>query len=142
MKDEELILRFLALYYSLETYARPMKEFLNAHLRHNQDLENQSASELSALFDNTVAVVHKALGGRAFRLGASLNAAIYDAVMVGAARRLANDRAITDDTAFKRSYEGLLKNDEFLDAVTRATADAESVRRRIEIATAAFADVA
>jgi hypothetical protein len=142
LKDQELILRFFALYYSLDTYARPMKEFLNTYLRNNQELENQSASELRALLDNTIAVIHSAIGKRAFRLAASLNAAIYDAVMVGTAKRLANDRPIGDEAAFRRSYEELLRNTEFLDAVTRATADAESVRKRIEFATAAFADVA
>lgn len=70
----------------------------------------------------------------------ALNAAIYDAVMVAVARRLAQG-PIQDCHAFKRQYDDLLKNPAFLEAVERATADEESVRIRISLATEAFVDV-
>lgn len=138
MKDQELILRFFALYYSLDTYARPMKEFLNKYLRLNRELDKQSGDELRTLFENTISLVREATGERAFRLAASVNAAVYDAVMVGTAMRRSSG-TIEDSQAYLTAYNQLLETEEFLESVTRATADAESVKKRIDLATQAFA---
>ena len=84
--------------------------------------------------------MREALGARAFRTGASLNAAIFDAVMVGIARRLQKG-PIRDPKALASAYERLLKNEQFISAYVRATSDEESVRSRLRIARKAFASV-
>jgi hypothetical protein len=69
-----------------------------------------------------------------------LNAAVFDSVMVGLARRL--DRGpITDGAVFKSAYDALMIDQAFLDACGRGTAGEERVKTRIELATAAFAGV-
>jgi len=140
MKDRELILRFFALHYALGDYARPMKEFLNRYCARNRDLTQQSAEELADLFNDTIGIVAATIGDRAFRPEKALNAAVFDAVMVGTARHL-QERPINDSAAYQAAYASLLSNQEFIDSYTRATADAESVRRRLELATEAFAQV-
>lgn len=141
MKDRELILRFFALFYALDDYARPMKEFLNRYCARNRDLAEQPGAELADLFNDTIQAIQAIVGDRAFRPGNALNAAVFDAVMVGTARRLRQETPVRDTAAYQRAYESLLENQQFEDAYTRATADAESVRKRLELATQAFAQV-
>ena len=140
MRDQELILRFLALYLNGERYSRPMKEFLNSYMAANRHLELQSADELTKLFSNTIEVIDDAIGQRAFRPVRGLNAAVYDAVMVGVARRLEKG-SISDIEEFRRRYDSLLSNGEFEERTQKSTADELSVQRRLEMATEAFAEV-
>ncbi len=86
MRDQELILRFLALYYSAEQYHRPMKGFLNDFMGRNKHLKVISGEVIRSIFTPTIQVIHKSIGRRAFRLARVLNAAVFDAVMVGIAR--------------------------------------------------------
>ncbi len=140
LKDQELILRFLALFFYSTKYGRPMKGFLNKYMATNRDCKRQNAKTLRAAFENTIAVIHEGLGSRAFRLAVALNAAVMDSVMTGLAHRLA-DGPIKKIDAFETAYQELLVNDDYLQAVQRATADEESVRVRLLLAREAFAKV-
>jgi len=140
LKDRELIVRFFALFFRSDDYSRPMKEFINEYFRRNRDLRDQSREQLTSLFSRTITVIQEAVGDRAFRPERALNAAVYDAVMVGVGRRLEGGD-VSDMDALKTAYDRLLVNTEFVDAYTRATADVESVRKRVELATSAFAAV-
>lgn len=140
LKDRELIVRFLALLFRASEYARPMKEFINQYFASNRDLELQSRGQLTKTFVNTIAVIHEALGKRAFRPERGLNAAVFDGVMVGVARRL-DKGPIEDRKMLEHSYTELLASSPFTDVYTRATADVESVKQRLDLATAAFANI-
>lgn len=140
MRDQEIILRFFALYYRSEEYEKPIKEFLNTYMADNRHLRQGTAEEMRRLFDDTVKTVNKYLGANAFRPRKAFIAAIFDAVMVGVARRLAKGK-IQDREALVKQYEELLINGVFLDAVTSHTSDQDTVKARIKLATEAFADV-
>jgi hypothetical protein len=140
LKDLELILRFFALYYHSTSYRRPMKEFLNRYMASNVNLQKAGESELRPIFESTTKTIHEFIGTRAFRLKTAINAAVADSVMVGIARRLAAGPVKKPD-GFKAAYESLLKDEDYLKATGRATADEESVRLRLERSTAAFAKV-
>jgi hypothetical protein len=140
MRDQELILRFLALYYDAEQYNRPMKGFLNNFMGRHKHLKVLSAEAMRLAFTPTIEVVHKSIGKRAFRLARVLNAAVFDAVMVGIARRLRRS-ANPDMDILKQRYTTLLESPSFLAVAERATADEESVSKRLDLATEAFADV-
>jgi hypothetical protein len=140
MRDQELILRFLALYYDAQQYSRPMKGFLNNFMGRNKHLALLSGEEMSLTFTSTIQVIHKAIGKRAFRLARALNAAVFDAVTVGIARRLGQG-AIMDLQALSERYTALLVTPAFLSVAERATADEESVSKRLALATAIFADI-
>ncbi|NJN67633.1 MAG: DUF262 domain-containing protein [Chloroflexaceae bacterium] len=139
MRDQELIVRFLALYFHADTYSRPLNEFLNAYMRKNRELELQSADELRQVFISTIELIHRCLGTRAFRPRRTLQAAVFDAVMVGVARRLAKG-PLQDCAALRTQYEHLLNQEAFLHAIDKSS-DEENVRRRLEMATDAFATV-
>lgn len=137
MRDRELILRFLALYFNGHKYTKPMKEFLNKYMGKNRD---SNGEKLRATFVDTIDVIRRCLGDRAFKPRRQINAAVFDAVMVGVARRLERG-PIKGDEAIAASYAALLKNRRFVEATETGTADEESVSRRLELATSAFSAV-
>lgn len=137
-RDQELVLRFLALYHDLAEYKPTMKAFLNAHMKDNQELEKHSAATIRKLFHSTVSTILAKLGPDAFKPERALNAALLDALMVGIARRLETG-SITAD--IQSEYVELLKNDRFRDSIFAGTSQADNVRTRMELATEAFASV-
>lgn len=140
MRDQELILRFLALYFEGHTYRRPMKGFLNLYMSKNRHLTRQPGNRLRRIFTLTVETVHRHLGRKAFKPRRVLNAAVFDAVMVGLARRL-EQGDIQDIHALQQQYRALLSNKDFLAAVETGTAGEENVKTRLELATQAFAGI-
>jgi hypothetical protein len=139
LKDQELILRFLALFYDLNSYARPMNEFLNTFMTNHRDIDERQQSEFASIFDSTVQVARECLGDRAFRPERSLNAAVYDAVMVGLAKRLKDRFDRPDAEKIRAAYDRLLADEKFQEAFRKATSDEESVKTRIRLATEYFA---
>ncbi len=140
LKDQELILRFLAFYYEHDLYERPMKGFLNRFSRRNRQLDESRAAEWHELFTSTIRTAHHFLGPKAFRPERNLNAAVFDAVMVATASRLKTS-PITDGTKYVTAYEKLLEEREFRTASTSSTADEKHVARRLELATNALVDI-
>ncbi|HMY56280.1 MAG: DUF262 domain-containing protein [Nitrospira sp.] len=140
LKDIELLLRFLGLYFHRASYERPMKSFLNRYMAANRSLQKQGENVIRPLFENTVHAIRTGIGEKAFRpFGTAVNAAVMDALLYGVASRLASG-AIMSPTNLKGSHEALLKDTKFLAAVTKATADVENVKIRLDAAKKAFAD--
>jgi hypothetical protein len=140
LKDIELILRFLALYFYAASYRRPMKEFLNRYMASNRDLQKQPEEDLRRIFETTVSTILRIIGVRAFRPKNAVNAAVLDSVMVGVASRQASGLT-TSDESLKAAYAALLASSQFQDATTKATADEENVRKRVQLAKEFFAGV-
>lgn len=137
-RDEELILRFLALYFSFDSYEPPMKSFLNDFMRNNKNMELYGGAEMCSVFQNTVRVILEKLGEKAFKPSRPLNAAVQDSVMVGIARRLEQGPITVD---INEEYKQLMNDKEFGDLIYSKTSHLENVRRRIQLATEAFASV-
>ena len=140
MRDQELILRFLALYFSSEKYTQPMKGFLNAFMGKNRELSTSTSADMKRVFEGALTAVYRAVGKRAFKPKRPLNAAVFESVMVGVARRL-DQGAIIDHKGFLERYEALVQSDSYESVTETGTARAESVSKRIHLATEAFADV-
>jgi uncharacterized protein DUF262 len=140
MRDQELLLRFLALYFGRNTYARPMRSFLNAYMGKNRRLKLQSRAEIVAAFSPTIATIREALGKEAFKPKRALNAAAFDAVMIGVARRLSSG-SIKVKKEVRRQYRHLLANQKFIVASSKSTADEDNVKTRLKLAIKAFASV-
>ena len=136
-KDQELILRFLAFFYKRDKYKRPMREFLNKFTRQYRNLDDQLGFRFRKVFLETVEVACDALDKRAFRPQNNLNAAVFDAVMVGLAKRLEHG-PLTDPGRLQSAYDTLLNEQSFQGAYSKGTADVESVRSRFNLAESAF----
>jgi len=141
LKDQELILRFLAMIERHEQYSRPMRDFLNDFTDAYEKAPRETLEKFGNIFARTIAVVWDAKGRAAFRPSRTLNAAVFEGVMLGVAARLANTTAdqAPSPSEIAAAYDRLLSEKDFLRACERATADEESVRTRRTKAIAAFA---
>lgn len=137
LKDQELILRFLAFYFQDIKYERPMNEFLNNFLTLHRKLDKRSGSEFQKVFCEAIDVCSKTLGKKAFRPERAINAAVFDSVLVGLARRLQKG-PIQNLAEFTKQYNVLLAKKEYQESYLRSTADEERVSTRIKLATEAF----
>ncbi len=129
IKDEELLLRFFAFLDRGLSYKRPMTEFLDSYLADNRELPGGDTVKRKE-FEATIKALRTAIGKRLFRPENALNAAVFDAVMVGCARALKADPDLTSER-IARAYDGLLADTGFRDAYRRATADDENVKMRL-----------
>jgi hypothetical protein len=139
-KDQELILRFFALFYDLAQYDRPMVEFLNSFMDSNAKFERFGPEALTKLFQETVAIVAKHLTPKALRPERNLNVALTDAVLVGVAKRLAT-KPLKNPEGLRAELEKLLNNPAFKTHYQKATTDKTSVGGRVAAAAEAFAVV-
>lgn len=137
-RDQELILRFIALYFSFDEYQPPMKSFLNQVMHDNREMEIYSELDVRRVFQETVSVILDKLGEEAFKPSRALNAAVQDSLMIGIARRLERG-PIT--SKINSQYDVLMRNEEFRDLIYSQTSHLENVRRRIQLATESFAAV-
>jgi Protein of unknown function DUF262 len=141
LKDQELILRFFALFYEGDAYEEPMKDFLNKFMGKNRDLRRTRANEFKKLFELTCEGILNSIGDRAFRLERTVNAAVLDSVMVGVARRLQSIKQMPDKQKMRHAFESLLVKDEYKSAVVKSTADKGNVKSRLTLATKTFSKI-
>lgn len=140
LKDQELILRFLALYFEGDKYERPMNEFLNKFSKKHRDAADPFLQEARQIFTDTIDVMAKAKGRRAFRPISTINAAVFDSTMVALARRLRKG-AIADPYTVTAAYDELLADREYLTLISQSTSDESNVEKRISKANAKFAGI-
>ena len=134
LKDQELILRFLAFHVMAEKYRRPMKDFINRFASIHRNPLPSLLAQWKERFEAAIGVVFDALGQKAFRPEASINAAVFDSVMLGVSRRLESG-PIDDLMALKKNYTELMSYPKYKETVSRSTADEKFVKDRIAIAT-------
>lgn len=137
LKDQELILRFLALYHSAEKYERPMNEFLNNYTLWARQRSAEFRTECQVLFTRTIDLVYETIGSRAFRPERAINAAVFDSVMVGLSRNLFSDTLVDPEVMLTR-YQNLLTDTEYMQLVSQSTSDEKNVETRLRMATTAF----
>lgn len=141
LKEQELVLRFFALYFSYKDYQKPLKNHLNTFMFSNRNLEVHSKDQLSSLFNLTFDFLSSTLGGHAFKLKRGINAAVFDSVSIAVATRLQNG-AITDTPGFKEAYEELIKDDvKYLPYVIGSTTDEKALVARIDTAIEKFQNI-
>jgi hypothetical protein len=139
VRDHELLLRVVALYVSSEEYFRPLKRFLNTFLGRHRSLSKLPSEDIRQHFTKAITALDAA-GAREYLRPprARLNVATFDAVMVGAMRRVASAGTLSVDDA-KVILTALRADAEFSEATSMQTDTEENVRNRLRIATAAFA---
>lgn len=139
-KDEEIILRFFSLYYSLGNYEQPMKQFLNRFMEENRNLKEKRVKKFRRLFTRTVKVASKGLKRSAFRPERAFNVAVADAALVGLAHRLKRGK-IMNYTALRTRHKELLGRLRDEDLHTVGTSHKDRVLKRIQYAREAYESV-
>lgn len=140
LKDQELILRFISLYYEHDSYEKPLKGFLNRVMGDNRHHQKYAKDEIVNVFNNTIKLIDDNLGKSAFRVGRGINTALYDSVMVGVAKRLKKGD-INDLGQFLDAYSRFTENEEITNLIKGGTSDEKNVERRIELAVEHFDSV-
>jgi hypothetical protein len=142
LRDQELVLRIIALYNNEADYRRPLKAFLNKFVaEHRQEKGDDLEATIGTRFRRSAELLAAGDAAGALRLGgAQINSALTEAVFVGLMRRL--DQGDQLDHVRVGNLMGELHNDKALVAtVGRATADEQQVRTRLRLTTVAFAKI-
>ncbi|HWK94979.1 MAG TPA: DUF262 domain-containing protein [Pseudolabrys sp.] len=139
LKDQELVLRALAMFDQRTEYKAPMREFLNEFA--DKELQKKDVERLKKLFVDSIALINEVYGNKAFRPSRALNAAAFEAVMVGLAARLSAQKSAPDPKKFAAAYDKLFKDKDFLRACERATAREDTVETRQKEAISAFKSI-
>ena len=135
LRDQELVLRIIALYVSATTYKRPLKTFLNAFAGDHRMLGKLQTDLVAERFATAASLIQRGPGADALRSrGRQVNAALTEAMFVGLMRRLDQGSAPEPD-AVATAVSGMQGDGALLAAVSTSTADEEQVRSRLEVAT-------
>lgn len=140
MRDRELILRFLALFDMSQEYEPTMNDFLNTYMSKKSNLDQQEADRLGNIFNSSIDTLFQCLGKSAFRPKKGLNAAVFDSVMIGMAKRLERGD-VTEQSKVKHSYQALISDPDYLSVIDKGTAREDAVQTRIRMAIRAFENV-
>ena len=133
MRDVELILRYFALKDRWKTYRKSMRDFLSFYMAENRNIDQKRRSEYSEIFRRAIDKVHDEIGPRAFRIQRGVNAAVFDSIMVAL-----TEIGIDDVRNLKERYKKLLKEEAYLENVSKWTTDTDRVSGRINIAIGMF----
>ena len=139
-KDEEIILRFLALYHSIEKYKRPMKQFLNDFMSEHRNVDAELCNIFRRRFEATVKMVAEVIKAKALRPERNLNVSVVDAVFVGLTGRLEKG-PIKDTAELVTAHDRLLAKLREEELYTSGTTDKERVIKRIEFARTEYGSV-
>ena len=143
-KDQELVLRFWAMYVRAQEYAAPMQGFLNNFVEQNRNPSIEFLYEGRSLFTATMKAFNAAVGRRAFRTEGSrqLNAAVFDSMAVELARYINRKHGVPPASDVLREiHDTILKDDEYISSVAGGTAQAAQVQIRMRKAAAAFGEL-
>ncbi len=137
MKDQELILRFMAMHQRASEYKKPMSEFLNVYSKQNQYKELNEWAPLTDLFAKVVLQFSIAVPERLFRPVRGFNVAAFEACTVGLARAIADGKNHSP-ARLAELYAELFTHGEFKDFIFASTSDVQITASRLRIAIEVF----
>jgi len=138
-RDQELILRFLAFFFDEERYHQPMSGFLTRFVVENRNPRDDFLQECGSIFTKTMDAFADTMGKRAFRPDRALNAAVFDSMSVGLARRIVSSGRAPSPEQMNEAHSDLLEDEEYFEAVSSRTSHDLFVKTRMKKAIDRFA---
>ena len=140
LRDEEMVLRFFAMWHSADEYRKPMSEFLDRFTSRHRNPDIGWLDETTELFRTAIGQFAEAKGREAFRLEGSrtVNAATLDSMMIGLAKRIDGGPSVPTVPSVRRAHNSLIESEEYLSLVTMRTSDDPVVHGRLRLAIAKF----
>ena len=132
-KDQELVLRFLALNNEHKNYKKPMIGFLNEFMEKNRNLSDDVAEKYRKQFLSTIDKIYDSIGIKAFKPRGIINVSVFDSVMVATHKHLK-----TESRSLNAAYSKLIKDAEYIRVCTEATSDDVNVDKRLKMALEIF----
>lgn len=133
MKDVEMILRFFSLLDGWNNYKGPMKDFMGTYMRAHKNITDEQKNKMAEIFSKTMSCILNKAGTNVFKLKGGINLALFDSISIGVA--LTGCEKIND---LSKKIEELKQNPTYLDYVSKATTNEDSVKGRIKIVYALF----
>lgn len=132
LRDQELVLRILALYMDSSVYSRPLKTFLNKYAARNRQ-PGEILLAAGEQFLIATESLRRLVGPEGFRrpgIG-QVNAAQAESLMVAVMHATNGGQTLSDN--LKLHIQSLQKDPDFIYATTRSTADNDSVALRLRL---------
>ena len=136
LRDQELILRIIALLLRGEEYRRPLKKFLNDTTAENRNKGEQQLEYLRSDIDKASQLILESCGRQGLRLEGSsqVNAALAEAIFVGLIVSLDSKKLTSQPNSVRETIDNIKRDEKMLEAISKATADESQVSLRISIA--------
>jgi hypothetical protein len=128
-KDEELILRFFALFFDFENYFKPMNSFLSDFMSRKRNPSDKELESMKELFLETIYFIEKKIGISAFRPRRNLNIAAFDSIMYTVAKYKENLKVDID-----KQILNLFRDLDYSLSISEGTTDPEVIKTRFDIA--------
>lgn len=142
LRDQELILRIIALFLRADEYSRPLKGFLNDFMADYRRAEGSDLTEAATLLRKAADLLLQGPGPESLRKNSrQVNAAQSEAIFVGLMRRIKSADPDISPAQVSEAVKILREDEQFDDATGFSTADPFTVDSRLEIATAKFAEI-
>lgn len=130
-KDQELILRFLAFAFPDKEYQSPLKEYLNRFASNWRNPPDSVLEKYASTFKQVSDLWWDALGDNAFRPNRRLNAAVFDSMAVGLAKRI-ELFDVPYPAEIANAYRELMQDPDYLGAAGQWTFSGSAVAVRFE----------
>lgn len=141
LKDQEMILRFMAMWHDGDKYTESMAEFLNVFTQNNRNPCESWLDDTSDMFKQVVSAFAGSKGRESFRLseGRAANAAVFDSMSVGLAKWISQNGEASPELVID-IHDSLIKREEYLQSVERRAYTKVAVARRLQLVADAFAN--
>jgi hypothetical protein len=128
-KDVQLVLRCIALYHNIDSYRKPMTDFLSRFMARNRDPDDNFIQGERSRFKRTCDILIAQFGERPFNPKGALNTAVLDAIFVAFMR---NHKSCPVD--IRNRFHSLMASPDFLNSTRQATTDTDTVHSRLAVA--------
>ncbi len=126
-KDVELILRAFALTFYLDSYEKPMKEFMNKIAGKYKKGDEKNIVLFVKSFPLAAQKIATKIGTKAFHVRGPLNTSAFDSIFCAI---LKNINKVP--TNLKERYDDLLNDKQFIDYTSLGTTDTKTVKDRFK----------
>lgn len=141
LKDQELILRFFAVFFNKENYEKPIKEFLNKFNQKYRNPSNENLEKFRNIFKNTTDYILDNGGRAIFRPERVFNTSVFESIMVGVAKIMENNPADLGKLNLEKTTNELFEDKDYVDSTSRATSDQSIFEKRHKLVLEKFNEV-
>jgi uncharacterized protein with ParB-like and HNH nuclease domain len=127
-EEQELILRFLALYFDYNNYKGNMIDFLNHFMLENKNLDKISKAEIQDIFLKTIEFLKECIGEKVFFYKKVFNKSLFESLMFTVSKEL--EQGLNCDR-FKKFYNYLIQDKVFWSFARSSTTSRKNIMNRL-----------
>jgi hypothetical protein len=127
-KDVELILRAFALNFHLDSYEKPMTEFLNRICRMYRNSDSKNIRTFTTDFKQTCIIIRDSLTPKPFNIRGPFNTSVFDSVFC-----VINNNLDTIPPNLAERYRRLIGDGQFYNYTSLGTTDPRTIKERFSL---------